>query len=309
MKETKKSITLELEESVMLWLEAKAKRDYRSPEQMAETIIAREREEEKRLIYEAYRGGIKPSGSAEQNEQTIYYANGQEINPCNNENGEVIEICRRINEVPEFSVKVNGKEIENMRSFEIRVSNEIRSGVHESPYYNVEQYFHGQREAGRSAERVRSGEENDEREREMADYSGIRCSSCFNKSIPSVVKTLTAIGIRIESRMRSRRSHVESIRQFIPLSVATYPRSRPKTDCDLSLRCSMYPFCARKITRSRAGEPNLSTQAERKTGPLVLMKRRMRSVSRGSESDMRKTSFAAIVPRRKEGHKRKGVVL
>lgn len=40
-----------------------------------------------------------------------------------------------------YSVEVNGKEIERLRSFEIRVSNERKTGLVEADFYHAEQYL------------------------------------------------------------------------------------------------------------------------------------------------------------------------
>lgn len=40
-----------------------------------------------------------------------------------------------------FTVKVNGKEIERLRSFEVKVSNERKTGIREAAFYQLEQYF------------------------------------------------------------------------------------------------------------------------------------------------------------------------
>ena len=38
-------------------------------------------------------------------------------------------------------VEVNGERIERMRSFEIKVSNEMKNGENEYPFYKIEQYL------------------------------------------------------------------------------------------------------------------------------------------------------------------------
>ena len=50
----------------------------------------------------------------------------------------VIEIYRRRGG---YEVRVNGQPIERLRSFALRVSNEPQHGMHEAPFYQVEQYL------------------------------------------------------------------------------------------------------------------------------------------------------------------------
>lgn len=38
-------------------------------------------------------------------------------------------------------VEVNGERIERLRSFEVKVSNEMKNGEHEFPFYKIEQYL------------------------------------------------------------------------------------------------------------------------------------------------------------------------
>ena len=40
-----------------------------------------------------------------------------------------------------FRVEINGKAIDRMRSFEVKVSNERKIGISEAPFYHVEQYL------------------------------------------------------------------------------------------------------------------------------------------------------------------------
>lgn len=40
-----------------------------------------------------------------------------------------------------YEVSVNGERIDNLRSFEIKVSNEPHEGQQEGPYYRAEQYW------------------------------------------------------------------------------------------------------------------------------------------------------------------------
>lgn len=58
---------------------------------------------------------------------------------CNDEKP-VIEIYANSGGLPKYSVRVNGKEIENLRSFSIRVSNEWNGGIKEALFYQAEQY-------------------------------------------------------------------------------------------------------------------------------------------------------------------------
>lgn len=52
----------------------------------------------------------------------------------------IIEIFKQEG-YPFFRVLVGGCEIPNLRSFEIRISNEKQKGEHDSPFYRVEQYI------------------------------------------------------------------------------------------------------------------------------------------------------------------------
>ncbi len=54
--------------------------------------------------------------------------------------------------------------------------------------------------------------------------SGVVHNGNLSKRITIVVKTVTTIGIRIESRTRSYVAHRESCKTFRPLVVATKPR-------------------------------------------------------------------------------------
>lgn len=56
----------------------------------------------------------------------------------------IIEIYQESNAGRQFRVKVNGKEIERLRSFTLAISNEKKNGLVERPFYTAEQYIpHG----------------------------------------------------------------------------------------------------------------------------------------------------------------------
>lgn len=50
----------------------------------------------------------------------------------------IIEIFRE--KSSKYRVRIDGKEVEHLRSFSVSVSN-ARSGVQEAPFYQIEQYF------------------------------------------------------------------------------------------------------------------------------------------------------------------------
>lgn len=51
----------------------------------------------------------------------------------------IVEIFRE--ESLKYRVRIDGKEVEHLRSFSVSVSNARSSGVQEAPFYQVEQYF------------------------------------------------------------------------------------------------------------------------------------------------------------------------
>lgn len=53
----------------------------------------------------------------------------------------IIEVYEEVKPNHRFIVKMNGKEIERMRSFSMQISNEKKNGFSERPFYTAEQYL------------------------------------------------------------------------------------------------------------------------------------------------------------------------
>lgn len=51
----------------------------------------------------------------------------------------IIEIFRE--ESLKYRVRINGEEVERLRSFSVSISNARSSGVQEAPFYQIEQFF------------------------------------------------------------------------------------------------------------------------------------------------------------------------